>query len=148
MGKVLKCISNVNFFFFSFQESNFNLVPQSHPCVLYRVYGTVYCIAWYYCIVNVAADANEALREFLLARNPKQQHSATLESYMIKPIQRILKYPLLLQQLCAHTLAGTDEHHHLTGRSCADCMQAVTCGVFSLWLSVCTCDPVLFCLLV
>ncbi|KAL8579618.1 hypothetical protein ACOMHN_025571 [Nucella lapillus] len=59
-------------------------------------------------------DANEALREFLLARNPKQQHSVTLESYMIKPIQRILKYPLLLQQLCAHTLPTTDEHHHLT----------------------------------
>ncbi|XP_076466563.1 protein still life, isoform SIF type 1-like isoform X2 [Babylonia areolata] len=59
-------------------------------------------------------DANEALREFLLARNPKQQHSATLESYMIKPIQRILKYPLLLQQLCAHTLPATDERHHLT----------------------------------
>ncbi|XP_070190492.1 protein still life, isoform SIF type 1-like isoform X2 [Littorina saxatilis] len=59
-------------------------------------------------------DANEALRDFLLARNPKQQHSATLESYMIKPIQRILKYPLLLQQLCAHTMPSTDEHHHLT----------------------------------
>ena len=78
------------------------------PLVLH---GTVKLTAW-------CADANEALREFLLARNPKQQHSATLESYMIKPIQRILKYPLLLQQLCAHTLAGTDEHHHLTGRAC------------------------------
>ncbi|PVD27952.1 hypothetical protein C0Q70_10528 [Pomacea canaliculata] len=59
-------------------------------------------------------ESNEALREFLLARNPKQQHSATLESYMIKPIQRILKYPLLLQQLCALTHLETDEHHHLT----------------------------------
>ncbi|CAL1547658.1 unnamed protein product [Lymnaea stagnalis] len=60
-------------------------------------------------------DANEALREFLRARNPKQQHSATLESYLIKPIQRILKYPLLLQQLCNMTHVETDEHHHLSG---------------------------------
>ncbi|XP_055889576.1 protein still life, isoform SIF type 1-like isoform X3 [Biomphalaria glabrata] len=59
-------------------------------------------------------DANEALREFLRARNPKQQHSATLESYLIKPIQRILKYPLLLQQLCNMTNVDTDEHHHLS----------------------------------
>ena len=63
----------------------------------------------------VFADSNTALREFLLARNPKQQHSATLESYMIKPIQRILKYPLLLQQLCLHACSGSEEHHHLTG---------------------------------
>ena len=27
------------------------------------------------------------------------QHSTALESYLIKPIQRILKYPLLLTQL-------------------------------------------------
>ncbi|XP_012937622.1 protein still life, isoform SIF type 1 isoform X2 [Aplysia californica] len=59
-------------------------------------------------------DANDALREFLRARNPKQQHSATLESYLIKPIQRILKYPLLLQQLCNMTHLDTDEHHHLS----------------------------------
>ncbi|CAG5121636.1 unnamed protein product, partial [Candidula unifasciata] len=59
-------------------------------------------------------DANEALREFLRARNPKQQHSATLESYLIKPIQRILKYPLLLQQLCNMTHTDTDEHHHVS----------------------------------
>ncbi|XP_048240466.1 protein still life, isoform SIF type 1-like isoform X4 [Haliotis rufescens] len=59
-------------------------------------------------------DANEALKNFLRARNPKQQHSATLESYLIKPIQRILKYPLLLQQLCHLTLPDTDEHHHLS----------------------------------
>ena len=28
-----------------------------------------------------------ALQEFLHARNPKNQHSGTLESYLIKPIQ-------------------------------------------------------------
>ncbi|XP_064601963.1 protein still life, isoform SIF type 1-like isoform X2 [Liolophura sinensis] len=59
-------------------------------------------------------EANQSLREFLRARNPKQQHSATLESYLIKPIQRILKYPLLLQQLRNLTDPDTDEHHHLS----------------------------------
>ncbi|ESO93240.1 hypothetical protein LOTGIDRAFT_232689 [Lottia gigantea] len=59
-------------------------------------------------------ESNKALKEFLKARNPKQQHSATLESYLIKPIQRILKYPLLLQQLVNMSQPETDEHHHLS----------------------------------
>nr|XP_018900306.1 PREDICTED: protein still life, isoforms C/SIF type 2 isoform X2 [Bemisia tabaci] len=58
-------------------------------------------------------QGNQALQEFLAARNPKQQHSSTLESYLIKPIQRILKYPLLLQQLRNLTDPQTDEHLHL-----------------------------------
>ncbi|KAK7075870.1 T-lymphoma invasion and metastasis-inducing protein 1, partial [Halocaridina rubra] len=58
-------------------------------------------------------EGNQALQEFLASRNPRQQHSATLESYLIKPIQRILKYPLLLQQLKALTTPGSDEHRHL-----------------------------------
>ncbi|XP_060516827.1 protein still life, isoform SIF type 1 isoform X3 [Cylas formicarius] len=58
-------------------------------------------------------EGNQALQEFLAARNPKQQHSSTLESYLIKPIQRILKYPLLLQQLRNLTDSSTDEHQHL-----------------------------------
>ncbi|KAB0802276.1 hypothetical protein PPYR_04462 [Photinus pyralis] len=58
-------------------------------------------------------EGNQALQEFLSARNPRQQHSSTLESYLIKPIQRILKYPLLLQQLRNLTDTSTDEHQHL-----------------------------------
>ncbi|CAH1168966.1 unnamed protein product [Phyllotreta striolata] len=58
-------------------------------------------------------EGNQALQEFLAARNPKQQHSSTLESYLIKPIQRILKYPLLLQQLRNLTDPVSDEHQHL-----------------------------------
>ncbi|KAF2893278.1 hypothetical protein ILUMI_12894 [Ignelater luminosus] len=58
-------------------------------------------------------EGNQALQEFLSARNPRQQHSSTLESYLIKPIQRILKYPLLLQQLRNLTDPSTDEHQHL-----------------------------------
>ncbi|XP_055382537.1 protein still life, isoforms C/SIF type 2 isoform X1 [Condylostylus longicornis] len=58
-------------------------------------------------------EGNQALQEFLAARNPKQQHSCTLESYLIKPIQRILKYPLLLQQLRNLTDSRAEEHLHL-----------------------------------
>ncbi|XP_028031777.1 protein still life, isoforms C/SIF type 2 isoform X5 [Bombyx mandarina] len=58
-------------------------------------------------------EGNQALQEFLSARNPKQQHSSTLESYLIKPIQRILKYPLLLQQLRNLTDVNSEEHLHL-----------------------------------
>lgn len=61
-------------------------------------------------------EGNQALQEFLAARNPRQQHSSTLESYLIKPIQRILKYPLLLQQLRNLTDSSTDEHQHLVGK--------------------------------
>lgn len=60
-------------------------------------------------------EGNQALQEFLIARNPKQQHSSTLESYLIKPIQRILKYPLLLQQLRNLTDPRCEEHTHLVG---------------------------------
>ncbi|KAJ1528617.1 hypothetical protein ONE63_007016 [Megalurothrips usitatus] len=58
-------------------------------------------------------EGNQALREFLAARNPRQQHSSTLESYLIKPIQRILKYPLLLQSLRNLTDQQSEQHAHL-----------------------------------
>lgn len=65
---------------------------------------------------NFADDGNQALQEFLQAKNPRQQHSSTLESYLIKPIQRILKYPLLLQQLRNLTDENSEEHMHLIGK--------------------------------
>jgi len=61
-------------------------------------------------------EGNQALQEFLCSRNPRQQHSCSLESYLIKPIQRILKYPLLLQQLRNLTDPHSDEHLHLVGK--------------------------------
>lgn len=64
----------------------------------------------------ITDEGNQALQEFLAARNPRQQHSSTLESYLIKPIQRILKYPLLLQQLRNLTDPSADEHQHLVGK--------------------------------
>ncbi|CAM1297612.1 TIAM1 (predicted) [Pycnogonum litorale] len=59
-------------------------------------------------------EMNAGLLEFLQSKNPKQQHAFSLESYLIKPIQRILKYPLLLQQLRLLTEPGSQEHAHLS----------------------------------
>uniref|UniRef100_A0A2I3TM04 TIAM Rac1 associated GEF 1 n=1 Tax=Pan troglodytes TaxID=9598 RepID=A0A2I3TM04_PANTR len=63
--------------------------------------------------VLVKAKTDTAFKAFLDAQNPKQQHSSTLESYLIKPIQRILKYPLLLRELFALTDVESEEHYHL-----------------------------------
>ena len=52
-------------------------------------------------------EGNQALQEFLVSCNPRQQHSTALESYLIKPIQRILKYPLLLTQLKVQNIKKT-----------------------------------------
>jgi len=69
----------------------------------------------------VVAETNIALQEFLRSHNPNQQHSATLESFLIKPIQRILKYPLLLRQLTDLTDPASSEHAHLRGTRHALC---------------------------
>lgn len=61
------------------------------------------------------AKTDQAFKEFLDARNHTKQHSSTLESYLIKPVQRVLKYPLLLRELVSLTDADSEEHHHLTG---------------------------------
>jgi len=79
--------------------------------IKFRTFMSLYW--WYY--ITFSDEGNQALQEFLSARNPRQQHSSTLESYLIKPIQRILKYPLLLQQLRNLTDPQADEHQHLVG---------------------------------
>ncbi|XP_058145713.1 rho guanine nucleotide exchange factor TIAM2 [Dasypus novemcinctus] len=60
------------------------------------------------------AKTDKAFRAFLDARNPTKQHSSTLESYLIKPVQRVLKYPLLLRELVSLTDHDSEEHYHLT----------------------------------
>ncbi|XP_061698908.1 rho guanine nucleotide exchange factor TIAM2 isoform X2 [Syngnathoides biaculeatus] len=60
------------------------------------------------------AKTDRAFKEFLDARNPTKQHSSTLESYLIKPVQRVLKYPLLLRELVSLTDTNSEEHYHLT----------------------------------
>nr|XP_023681904.1 T-lymphoma invasion and metastasis-inducing protein 1-like isoform X2 [Paramormyrops kingsleyae]XP_023681905.1 T-lymphoma invasion and metastasis-inducing protein 1-like isoform X2 [Paramormyrops kingsleyae]XP_023681906.1 T-lymphoma invasion and metastasis-inducing protein 1-like isoform X2 [Paramormyrops kingsleyae] len=63
--------------------------------------------------VLVKAKTDPDFKAFLDARNPRQQHSSTLESYLIKPIQRVLKYPLLLKELYSLTDPDSEEHYHL-----------------------------------
>ncbi|CAJ1077763.1 T-lymphoma invasion and metastasis-inducing protein 2 [Xyrichtys novacula] len=60
------------------------------------------------------AKTDAAFKRFLEARNPTNQHSASLESYLIKPVQRVLKYPLLLRELVSLTDPESPEHTHLT----------------------------------
>ncbi|XP_040453384.1 T-lymphoma invasion and metastasis-inducing protein 2 isoform X4 [Falco naumanni] len=60
------------------------------------------------------AKTDSAFKAFLNARNPTKQHSSTLESYLIKPVQRVLKYPLLLKELVSLTDNESEEHYHLT----------------------------------
>ncbi|KAM4866026.1 rho guanine nucleotide exchange factor TIAM2 [Thomomys bottae] len=60
------------------------------------------------------AKTDKAFKAFLDARNPTKQHSSTLESYLIKPVQRVLKYPLLLKELVSLTDLESEEHYHLT----------------------------------
>lgn len=66
-------------------------------------------------VQTLPARTDPAFKAFLDAQNPRRQHSSTLESYLIKPIQRILKYPLLLKELFALTDAESEEHYHLDG---------------------------------
>ena len=63
--------------------------------------------------IDNKAEGNQALQDFLMSCNTKKQQSTSLESYLIKPIQRILKYPLLLQQLKNATVANSEEQQHL-----------------------------------
>ncbi|KAM7368297.1 hypothetical protein PAMP_014531 [Pampus punctatissimus] len=60
------------------------------------------------------AKTDAAFKQFLEARNPTNQHSSTLESYLIKPVQRVLKYPLLLRELVSLTDSESPEHTHLS----------------------------------
>ncbi|XP_041657866.1 T-lymphoma invasion and metastasis-inducing protein 1 isoform X2 [Cheilinus undulatus] len=63
--------------------------------------------------VLAKAKTDPDFKAFLAVRNPRQQHSSTLESYLIKPIQRVLKYPLLLRELYSLTDPDSEEHYHL-----------------------------------
>lgn len=82
------------------------------------------------------AKTDRSFKEFLDAKNPTKQHSTTLESYLIKPVQRVLKYPLLLRELVSLTDTDSEEHYHLTGTS-----DAQTGAAFvqfpDVWLRFC-----------
>lgn len=67
-------------------------------------------------------NSNAKLIEFLTT-SCKGEHASSLESYLIKPIQRILKYPLLIQQICSSSQPESKERERL---ACAlDAMENV-----------------------
>lgn len=82
-----------------------------HVLLLPTCLTTIYSSIW----VNTA-KTDPDFKAFLAKRNPRQQHSSTLESYLIKPIQRVLKYPLLLRELYCLTDPDSEEHYHLNGK--------------------------------
>ncbi|CAF0886274.1 unnamed protein product, partial [Didymodactylos carnosus] len=59
-------------------------------------------------------EQNPKLKAFFDARNPRHQHSSSFESYLIKPVQRILKYPLLLKQMLSYTDINSIENIKLS----------------------------------
>ncbi|CAF3588971.1 unnamed protein product [Adineta steineri] len=67
---------------------------------------------------------NQHLKEFLAARNPRHQHSSSFESYLIKPVQRILKYPLLLQQMSIYS--NENENDSNDSKEIIKLKQAIT----------------------
>uniref|UniRef100_A0A8C4QXZ2 DH domain-containing protein n=1 Tax=Eptatretus burgeri TaxID=7764 RepID=A0A8C4QXZ2_EPTBU len=80
----------------------------------FKLYGA-YC-ANYHKAQRVLEKAKKDghFQKFLNTLNPSGQHSSTLESFLIKPIQRILKYPLLLRELCSVVDMDSEEGYHLS----------------------------------
>ncbi|XP_072285806.1 pleckstrin homology domain-containing family G member 2 [Pyxicephalus adspersus] len=64
---------------------------------------TVYCMN-YPSSVSVLRECmkNEELVQFFRERQAVLSHSLPLETYLLKPVQRIMKYHLLLQELAKH----------------------------------------------
>uniref|UniRef100_A0A3P8Y419 DH domain-containing protein n=1 Tax=Esox lucius TaxID=8010 RepID=A0A3P8Y419_ESOLU len=75
------------------------------PCPLSEAFDiyTLYCMN-YPNSVAVLRDCmkNESLVHFFQERQTTLCHSLPLETYLLKPVQRILKYHLLLQELAKH----------------------------------------------
>ncbi|KAG5846425.1 hypothetical protein ANANG_G00114830 [Anguilla anguilla] len=53
---------------------------------------------------------NKALAKFFRERQESLQHSLPLGSYLLKPVQRILKYHLLLHEIANHLEKGTETY--------------------------------------
>lgn len=85
-------------------------LDDSHTCLDLK------CLVRRCVLLVLSAKTDHEFKAFLDERNPKQQHSSTLESYLIKPIQRVLKYPLLLKELYSLTDPDSEEHYHLDGK--------------------------------
>ncbi|XP_065057687.1 protein still life, isoforms C/SIF type 2-like isoform X1 [Rhopilema esculentum] len=79
----------------------------------FKLYST-FCSCHSRAVKLLEPGTNPELQAFLEARNPKQQHSGTLESYLITPIQRILRYPLLIKEMLKLMDNESEEYRCLT----------------------------------
>lgn len=73
-----------------------------------------YCANYSKAIKTLYTDcnSNHKLIEFLTT-SCKGEHASSLESYLIRPIQKILQYPLLIQQICSSSLPESIEREQL-----------------------------------
>ncbi|EDQ88796.1 uncharacterized protein MONBRDRAFT_25876 [Monosiga brevicollis MX1] len=67
----------------------------------FRVYAR-YCSGHARAAQIVADRKRHELQALLAARNPSQEQATSFASYLIKPVQRVLKYPLLLREMASH----------------------------------------------
>ncbi|GCB70517.1 hypothetical protein scyTo_0001304 [Scyliorhinus torazame] len=81
------------------RESLISSTPDSEEFDIY----TLYCMN-YPNSVSVLRECmkNGTLAKFFRERQATLSHSLPLETYLLKPVQRILKYHLLLQELAKH----------------------------------------------
>ncbi|XP_039593690.1 pleckstrin homology domain-containing family G member 1 isoform X1 [Polypterus senegalus] len=82
-------------------------VAKSEDFHIYTQYCTNYPSS-----VAVLTDCmrNKALAKFFRDRQEALQHCLPLGSYLLKPVQRILKYHLLLQEIAAHLDKDTEAY--------------------------------------
>ncbi|XP_061899606.1 rho guanine nucleotide exchange factor TIAM2-like isoform X3 [Entelurus aequoreus] len=73
------------------------------------------------------ARTDRTFKHFLDTRNLTKQHSSSLDSFLIKPVQRVLKYPLLLHELISLTRPKSAEHIRLT--EALQAMEEVACHI-------------------
>ncbi|XP_066527380.1 pleckstrin homology domain-containing family G member 1 isoform X2 [Hoplias malabaricus] len=66
---------------------------------------------------------NKAVAKFLRERQESLKHSLPLSSYLLKPVQRILKYHLLLHEIATHL--EKDSEMHQVVQEAIDTMQRV-----------------------
>ena len=59
-------------------------------------------------VVRQVQTDNQKLLEFLIKQNTAKSVIHSLGSYLLKPIQRVLKYPLLLKKMCEECTKDRD----------------------------------------